>query len=328
MVSKRDLYTRLRELGFDPSDDQIDALRPTLVGKSMPSPAGGRERFVTIDDANRILVFYHTCKHLQLKKPRIAEIAFWMAAAGFDVPGHLVADHIVWSVNSLTSQFYRVLASRADGTIPLHNATKESLMRLGKLVAKGAIRLLRWRKDDLAHQILGNFIGLSLRATLNRERFPAAASTVMGFLYILRPSFAVFARQFWDDTLEVTSFFVKGEGNALVRSVREARLEGDAPILRAAKNALLFGLSAGRVFPFYLDAGCLLTIYPSLGDSNVKTINRYMLPWIAAVLLCLRDNEFTRSFTSDLEKGRTPWVQDLAILRDGLPAFLEEMGVA
>ena len=91
-VSKSDLFRTLREQKHEPSDDQLDRLRHAgLIPPFVPMQGKGNERFLSAQGASRIRIYYEIRRRFNLKKPRMAEVAFWFAACGFDVPPNLVA---------------------------------------------------------------------------------------------------------------------------------------------------------------------------------------------------------------------------------------------
>ena len=305
-VSKTDLFAGLAAAGFQPSDDRLDRLRAAgLIDQFVPLPDCGPERFTTKAQAARIRLAYQIAADLRLKKPKVSEIAFWMAVAGYDVPPDLVAEHIEKSLEAFLSRMYRILTGRGvtiDLDYPiLPRETKSLGQRIGKYLAARPV----FKDSFIAQLAITALAQFSLEFLFRKESFSLVAPLVKRFLvFVLKDEnqASLFARSFWDELCDALELIAPGDRNRLKRAVRECRESSPQRINPAVRDTALFVKVMSRVMPLFSDKS-IGTNLLGMGDADWHFIKRYFLPTMSAALILTDEHPYATELRNAAHQG-------------------------
>jgi hypothetical protein len=307
-ISKNELYRLLRTRGYEPSDDRLDRLRrANLIEPFERTAGGGAERFVLPEQVERVILFYDTVARLRLEKPTASEIAFWLAADGYDVPVDLVAFHIRSSILSVVQRLFREIGRRVK--FQRSDVPADAPRRVGRSLLKMIESLSH---DEVSP--LGRSLGyLALRtwagATFRRENFNAVAPMIHGCLGSVLGTEASerFSRPFWDATVEFASL-IHDRDNALVNATTRAERDDAGAILLGARDAKLLVKEVAQVFPVFGDAQLAETRW-RLSPEDRIVVARYFTPAAAAVLIWARNHEHCIKLREGLRSGDNSTLQ-------------------
>lgn len=303
LISKTELYRRLRDAGYEPSDDRIDRLRRArLIDPFVRDPAGGPERFATSEHVARLFVVYGTIARLGLTKPQAAEIAYWLSANGHRVPPKLVAAHLRRSVNSVVASLWRELGRRLD--LALWAPPPDAPSRIARSVW-GALRRLAPSPPtpivaDLGYVVLRAWAGVTFR----NENFAAASGLLRRCLEPLLglDNATKYSRPLWEAIVEFASLITTND-NQLIAATASAEREEPEEILLAAWDSRLLCDEFTKVFPAFGDPEILRRGPWNFDDENTAIVMRYFPPLIAALLMWSRPNEYSTTFREHLRSG-------------------------